>query len=169
MRERRIIPTLPESDWHRLASRFDIGEKEDCWEWKGTTDKGYGLFSIGHSNWPAHRVLFSLLKEQPRWDIHHVCENTLCVNPHHLVEVTHGNPIHRHNGPSEYECAHGHPWTVENTYLRPDNGLRQCRRCYADASARWRQRRDERVQTVARPWPESLLSVKQGLLDRINR
>lgn len=28
---------------------------------------------------------------------------------------------------------------------------------------------DSRVQTVARPWPESLSSVKSGLLDRINR
>jgi hypothetical protein len=38
-------------------------------------------------------------------------------------------------------CGHGHAFTPENTYIRPDDGSRQCRTCRAMAVVRLTQRR----------------------------
>ncbi|WP_407635500.1 HNH endonuclease [Gluconacetobacter diazotrophicus] len=46
--------------------------------------------------YPAHRIGF--YKEYNRFpnsgfEIHHLCENKICVNPHHLKEVSHQENI----------------------------------------------------------------------------
>lgn len=37
-------------------------------------------------------------------------------------------------------CNAGHEFTPENTYIRPDNGYRQCRTCYIERSHERRAR-----------------------------
>lgn len=166
------IPILSELDFDRLVEKFEIDEVDKCWPWKGTYDEGYGLFSLAVSshrrkNYRAHRVVYFVTKGQPGWDVHHLCETPGCVNPSHLVCVTDDNPQPRHRTPADNKCRNGHEFTVENTYYRPDNGMRQCRQCGVEASARHRRKRDDQVSITRIPWPASL--DKATLLERVSR
>jgi hypothetical protein len=38
-------------------------------------------------------------------------------------------------------CKRGHPFSPENTYIRPSTGQRQCRTCYCERARRWREQR----------------------------
>src|SRR5690606_27089460 len=66
--------------------------------------------------------------------IDHLCGNTSCCNPEHLEAVTNAENMRRRAKRSA-TCASGHPWTPENTYIRP-NGRRDCRACKREASRR---------------------------------
>lgn len=95
----------------------------------------------------------------PGWTVDHLCYNRLCGNPFHLKQVTNRANILRGAGPTaenarmthcrnghpllpdrrcrtcrplrrpSHLCIRGHEMTEENTYYRPDNGNRQCRKC----------------------------------------
>lgn len=71
------------------------GPKE-CWPWIGSV-KRYGVFSMKHETFRAHRVIYFLthpgeisLKIQDRFSddadiVLHTCDNPACCNPNHLV------------------------------------------------------------------------------------
>jgi len=74
----------------RLIEKVDVSP-EGCWIWQAAKSRdGYGKFALNRVNSNAHRVAFLLLRgDIPEgYDLHHVCENTLCVNPEHLQPVT---------------------------------------------------------------------------------
>jgi HNH endonuclease len=61
----------------------------DCWEWTGSTIKGYPRFNIGWRPvlvYYGHRCSYFLFKgDIPKGMIvMHGCDNPLCVNPSHL-------------------------------------------------------------------------------------
>ena len=69
--------------------------KGGCWVWHGTelVSRGrtnYGFFYNGQKNCLAHRFSYSLscgpLSQSDQ--LHHLCKNTLCVNPAHLIVTT---------------------------------------------------------------------------------
>lgn len=65
-----------------------------CWDWQGTTSGRetvpYGQIRVdGKVRW-AHRVSYAIFNGGllDGLDVHHTCENTLCVNPAHLKAET---------------------------------------------------------------------------------
>lgn len=90
----------------RIASKYTINPVNDCWEWQGAiaTQGGYpiiGGYVDGKKVSPqyAYKVLwvekFGPMPTEDcpdgshRWELHHTCENKHCVNPDHLILVTH--------------------------------------------------------------------------------
>ena len=114
--------------------RFDEKVRLDittgCHVWEGaTTDRGYGSFYVDGRRIGAHR--FSFEREHGvipyGLTIDHLCFNKRCVNPEHMEAVTNEENLARRR--TKTHCKNGHEFNEENTYIRPDNGTRQCRAC----------------------------------------
>ncbi|WP_314191274.1 HNH endonuclease [uncultured Arthrobacter sp.] len=72
-----------------------------CWPWTGRRNKaepglegqprpGYGLISIGKNEWLSHRFSYGYFVggHRPGLTLDHVCRNSLCVRPDHLMPMT---------------------------------------------------------------------------------
>lgn len=122
----------------KIASRFwpKVDKSEECWEWTATKSGGYGMFLIRGRLHRAHRIAYELaVGPIPEGLVlHHECENQACVNPAHLTPLTRSEHNARHpevHGwvTPQSHCKHGHEFTPENSYIRP-NGTRRCRACH---------------------------------------
>lgn len=73
----------------------DIGD--GCWIWLGGKENaGYGIFSIGHETFRAHRISYEIFNgEIPQgFFVCHSCDLPSCVNPVHLwIGTQHDNLI----------------------------------------------------------------------------
>lgn len=121
-----------------------VDKTETCWVWKGSMHNGYGEFRRFHRE-PmsrAHRVAYELIVGPipDGLELDHLCRNRSCVNPAHLEPVDHRTNVLRGEGlTARYArrnaCSEGHPFTPENTYMRPSGG-RRCKTCRLDAQRR---------------------------------
>ena len=133
-----------------------VEKTEDCWVWtRGLDRHGYGQFRFEGKTRRAHRLAYEVvvgpIPEGLQLDHRcHVadecvglpCPHRRCVNPAHLLPVTHRENSLRGNGVSranhlKTHCDYGHEFTTENTLIRPDRGSRVCRACLRE----YRQRR----------------------------
>lgn len=77
-----------------------------CWEWNGCriTD-GYGMIGIYGKLKLAHRFSYELFngKIYRKNEIHHLCENQVCVNPGHLQQLTKRKHLSLNKG-KKYVC-----------------------------------------------------------------
>lgn len=148
----------PPHDVLRLLSKIQSFEPDQCWEWIGVKLRGYGQLRYGlgeqtPSMRSAHRFSYwafigDLVEGR---NIHHVCENKGCVNPHHLQQLTVSDHSMRNRrsvaagNRRKTECVHGHPFDSTNTaWIRTKNGRwrRRCLECRrSQARARMEKRR----------------------------
>lgn len=114
------------TDVNRFWSNVDrTADASKCWHWRGRTLRGYGKYA----GKLAHRIAYELeIGAIPGGlEIDHLCRTPRCVNPSHLEPVTQKENMRRRYA-IYTECASGHPFTPENTYIRP-TGWRDCRAC----------------------------------------
>lgn len=106
-----------------------------CWLWKGAdhNSKGYGRVTVSRQRYLAHRYAYRLWVGAlvDGMEIDHLCQNTRCVNPGHLEQVT-AEEHARRSDQGAYQrrkthCPADHAYTAENTRL--DGSRRHCRAC----------------------------------------
>lgn len=114
-----------------------ITRDNGCWNWTGAKSAGYGQTYNGKRVVGVHRLLkeITMGKTAGKNVIDHLCKNTICVNPKHLEPVTAKINTSRGLGPHplgrEYRshCKRGHELVIENMYIKPRDGVIECRAC----------------------------------------
>lgn len=107
-----------------------------CLLWTGGVGShGYGAISrksVSSNMLLVHRVVCGA---GPGQDAAHLCGVRLCVNPEHLVAMDRKNHMAMDRSGGGYanadktHCKHGHEFTLDNTYVFPKTGYRQCVAC----------------------------------------
>ena len=113
----------------RLWDRFE--ERDGCWIWTGPVEKdGYGYTRIEGKKIRVHRLVYTIMVADipDGLVIDHLCHVRACANPEHLNPVPIAVNSARNVHSLKTECAHGHPYTPENTYVRYGT-QRNCRTC----------------------------------------
>ena len=131
-----------------IATRLQRNSKaarNGCRIWTGNTlPRGYpimGKGGHGGGTMYAHRAAFKLAYGAiPKGkQLHHTCGNVRCINPAHLVAMTHKQHKAIHLSAT---CPRGHEFTAENTYYRPDTGVRRCKQCTTKWMATYHKERN---------------------------
>lgn len=122
-----------------------VGGFDFCWTWTGCVNsRGYACVGVDGKSQLAHRVSYELLVGPitAGLQIDHLCRNTRCINPAHLEPVTARVNASRTDQATKSHCAHGHPFTVENTIWRKRGHLahRACRECQIAHQRDYRRR-----------------------------
>jgi hypothetical protein len=89
----------------RFWAKVDQSAGPDaCWPWIAS-QKGNGRpqFRVHHRGPGGVKIAYRVACElaHGHWrdgDLHHLCENELCSNPAHLVELEHGEHVEGHLG-----------------------------------------------------------------------
>lgn len=124
-----------------------------CQLFTGATSRGYGRIGyFDHAEGrvivlQAHRVVWEA-KVGPIGEglvLDHKCKNRTCVNVDHLEEVTVAEntdravELVRIRQATATHCANGHPLTKANSYSPKGTAKRRCRKCAAQAAAKYRK------------------------------
>lgn len=90
-------------DWRRFFAKIVPAEATSsphvdtpCWLWGGAiSDSGYGTFTHNSKTLRAHREVYKFcVGPIPRGHVlMHICDNPLCVNPHHHTTGTQAENI----------------------------------------------------------------------------
>lgn len=85
---------------HHMRSsptEYLVNEKTGCWEWQRKTSRGYGRKRVNGKKVLAYKFYYEQ-KNGPvpiGFELDHICENKKCVNPDHLIPVTHAENVRR--------------------------------------------------------------------------
>lgn len=128
-----------------------VQKTPECWIWTAAKNTdGYGRFLGDGRVVQAHRFAYEMLRGPIPDGLHldHLCRVVACVNPDHLEPVTVRANLLRGNTSTarraaQTHCIHGHEFTPENTYIKP-NGCRRCRECSRESDRRYHLRKKGR-------------------------
>lgn len=178
-------PVTEEHMTERVKERFfaKVEKTDTCWNWTGArtarrperpqapAKPGYGSININGRPFYAHRASWLMHNGPliPGLVIDHLCENTLCVNPEHLQQVTNQensmrSPRHsvNHGGyHKKTHCKYGHdrqgaPGVCPTCYKNarkpkthcnrghertPEMKGKRCFHCYTEDLARSKEKR----------------------------
>ncbi len=122
----------------RFFDKVVINEPTDCWEFVSSISKSNcGRFYYNGKCRDAYKIGYFLLGGiiPEGYDLHHTCENRLCVNPEHLMpldratHITDFTPTHiTYKNKRKTHCSFGHPLSGENV-IKSDKGVRRCLSC----------------------------------------
>jgi hypothetical protein len=155
MRKRNRRHTPPEPRFWRFVQK---GGADDCWIWTGGTNGKYGVFGVDCRRTSvvrmyAHRFSYELHNGPipDGFDVHHQCDNPLCVNPHHLVALSRKAHTRTKSGQvakraHQTVCHRGHPLEM---YA---DGHRRCRICARQGALAAK----ERARTIAETDPSRI-------------
>lgn len=149
-----MVQNIAPKETHPALGRFlekvsisdtSFHEGSPCWEWIGCKQSnGYGQFKAdgrrGAKKTSPHRFAYECyVSSIPEGhEVDHLCKNRGCCNPQHLEAITVQENRRRRNA-DQTHCKHGHEYTKDNTYYRP-NGKRNCRLCNGIRQAEWQQK-----------------------------
>jgi len=128
----------------RFIRFFSWGPKENCWLWTGARHgrpgKLYGRFSENRENVMAHNYSYRLfVGDIPKgYEVHHLCEIPLCVNPYHLQLLTKSEHSSIPRTPKKEFCHRGHRMVGWNVIVMK-SGSRACRQCHYDRGFMYRR------------------------------
>lgn len=78
--------------FNRFMSKVEH-QSNGCWKWCAAKTRGYGNFSIKTPDgWKMIRAsiyIHAVVNQQVAPTVRHTCDNPICVNPAHLISVTH--------------------------------------------------------------------------------
>ena len=133
----------------RFMNKVIVDSRTWCAIWIGAVDKdGYPIYRYSPTKQGrGHRFSYEQCKGPiPKGSqIDHLCRNRACVNAAHLEIVSPKENTLRGYGPAgnnarKIECINHHPFSKENTRVRP-NGGRDCKQCKREVLRRSRARR----------------------------
>ena len=103
---------------------------------------GYAQLNCDGTLRYAHRLAWEIyIGEIPDGlSVHHMCQNPICVNPHHLMLVTKGGHSNQHSI-IRGTCVHGHPYAT-TPYRVDGNGYRRCIACDLEHKKRFKEKAD---------------------------
>ena len=105
-----------------------------CWLWLGArNDSGYGGASITVKGVSKRVAIHRFLYEEcygaipEGLELDHQCNNIDCVNPRHMMPMTHGENVRRGGVKNGNRCRRGHLYSKHGSIAK--NGYRHCRAC----------------------------------------
>jgi hypothetical protein len=112
-----------------------------CWVFEGGSVVSPRHYRYAELNILAHRLAlelsgYPLLAEQ---EVHHTCHVPDCINPDHLVALSHEEHGLAHR---KAVCGKGHAFSTHGYYHK---NRRYCRRCRTEYAYKWRHRYDDYV------------------------
>jgi HNH endonuclease len=115
----------------RRKSIIEIQHKgKRCWLWQGRrTRGGYGRIKVQGHDIAVHRLIWeeNYGPIPAGFEIHHVCENGLCVRPTHLQLRRHRKHMGRHARPISVKERRAR-WRIESKrryYTKKADGFRK--------------------------------------------
>jgi hypothetical protein len=83
---------MTDEDLQKWFFEQKVINANNCWEWTGVINGGYGRLSIKGKRVLAHRYALMLHLNRPipkEMEVRHICNNSKCFNPLHLEEGSH--------------------------------------------------------------------------------
>jgi HNH endonuclease len=112
-----------------------------CWEWEAhKRGQGYGGFHLEGGEQNAHRALWKILYGSIpiKMEVHHKCNNRICVRPSHLALVTHAENV-KIGSLRITKCPRGHALVRATPYLWSRGRRRFCRICKTEKQRIYRK------------------------------